>query len=409
MVTGFRKNLRGLIKYFIPSDHHDNEQLYRESSIRVSLMLITAFLYLLYTPNAYTFDGIKGVSINMVTIVLVTIVLFLYKDGMSVFWSANLYLFGAALAIFAGVFYQGGLLMISGIVLVPAIAMLVGGKKVATIWLFITLAFLSVVYYLDKSGFSFETPYEASLQPYVIYSGVFGIVIALFFSLMVFENEKERALKTVLDSNESLNNEKQKSDNLLLNILPAKVAQELKDTGNTKAQYYQNVTILFTDFINFTGISEILSPSSLVTELHKAFTAFDEIIEQHGLEKIKTTGDSYLAVAGMYDDTSEHAIKAIAAAKDIIKLLQEGDIKFQVRVGLHTGSIVGGVVGTKKYVFDIWGDAVNIAARMEQNSEAGKINISESTHQLVNQKYNCTFRGKIEAKNKGMINMYFVE
>ena len=203
--------------------------------------------------------------------------------------------------------------------------------------------------------------------------------------------------------------ERNRSNALLLNILPTEVANELKATGESEARLYNNVTVLFTDFVNFTGISEQLSPTELVAEIHKNFTAFDAIIEKYGLEKIKTIGDAYLAVCGLPHETVNHAEKVVLAALEICDFIQHSNSPFQVRVGINSGPVVAGIVGVKKYAYDIWGDTVNTAARMEQHSEAGKINISGSTYQLVKNNCLCTPRGKIKAKNKGEIEMYFVD
>ncbi len=200
-----------------------------------------------------------------------------------------------------------------------------------------------------------------------------------------------------------------RSNKLLLNILPAEVAEELKATGGAEAKLYNNVTVLFTDFVNFTGISERLSPTELVAEIHKNFTAFDAIMEKYGLEKIKTIGDAYLAVCGMPQETEAHARQVILAALEICSFIEGSGSPFRVRVGINSGPVVAGIVGVKKYAYDIWGDTVNTAARMEQHSEAGKINISGSTYSLVKSNFPCTYRGKIEAKNKGEIDMYFVD
>jgi len=203
--------------------------------------------------------------------------------------------------------------------------------------------------------------------------------------------------------------ERNRSNKLLLNILPTEVANELKATGESEARLYNNVTVLFTDFVNFTGISEQLSPTELVAEIHKNFTAFDAIIEKYGLEKIKTIGDAYLAVCGLPHETINHAEKVVLAAMEICDFIRQSNSPFQVRVGINSGPVVAGIVGVKKYAYDIWGDTVNTAARMEQHSEAGKINISGATYQLVKTSCSCTPRGKILAKNKGEIEMYFVE
>jgi class 3 adenylate cyclase len=209
--------------------------------------------------------------------------------------------------------------------------------------------------------------------------------------------------------------EKKKSDDLLLNILPEDIANELKQTGRTKPRSYEIATVMFTDFQNFTSKSEKLSPEELVTLIDTCFKKFDEIISKYNIEKIKTIGDAYLCVSGLPDMHSHNAVHVVDAAVEIINSIRElkenagSNSYFDIRIGIHTGPLVAGVVGNKKFAFDIWGDTVNTASRMEQNSEANKINISQSTFDLIKDKYRCTFRGKKAAKNKGMIEMYFVE
>ena len=205
--------------------------------------------------------------------------------------------------------------------------------------------------------------------------------------------------------------ERKKSDDLLLNILPLEVAEELKSKGTSEARLFENVTVLFTDFVNFTKVSENLSPHELVKKLNHIFEAFDNIMDKHGLEKIKTIGDAYLAVSGLPTQRDDHAIPAILVAFDIVRWVRDpkNNCPFDIRIGLNSGPVVAGIVGFKKYVYDIWGDTVNTAARMETASETGRINVSESTYQLIKNNFTCISRGKIEAKNKGSINMYFVD
>lgn len=224
-----------------------------------------------------------------------------------------------------------------------------------------------------------------------------GTILLLGFSLVLFI-QRNRIKK-----------ERNKSDKLLLNILPGEVAEELKHSGNSAARLYPRVSVLFTDFINFTGISATLTPEELVAEIHRNFTAFDQITENHGLEKIKTIGDAYLAVCGLPHETSDHAERVVRAAQEIIEFLAQGGSRFEIRIGIHSGPVVAGIVGIKKYAYDIWGDTVNTAARMEQNSEAGKINISGATYALIQNTIPCTYRGMVAAKNKGEIDMYFVD
>lgn len=210
---------------------------------------------------------------------------------------------------------------------------------------------------------------------------------------------------------------KQKSDGLLLNILPKKVADELKKTGRSKATKFDDVTVIFTDFKGFTELSEILSAEELVAEIDQCFSAFDAIMTKYGIEKIKTIGDAYMAASGLPEAKGTHAIDAVNAALEMIdfmssrkKLLDEqGGLGFEMRVGLNSGSVVAGIVGTKKFQYDIWGDTVNIAARMESSGESGKLNVSAETYELIKNHFDCQYRGKIKVKGKGEMEMYFVE
>jgi adenylate cyclase len=233
------------------------------------------------------------------------------------------------------------------------------------------------------------------------YAGLAGILLLGCFSFFIVRERRKSE------------NERKKSDDLLLNILPAEVASELKKTGSTTAKHYDNVTVLFTDFVNFTIAGEHMNPQSLIDELHTCFKKFDEITAKYKIEKIKTIGDAYLAVAGLPKEDPHHAENSVSAAIEINAFMQDrvaklGERTFQIRIGIHSGSVVAGIVGVKKFAYDIWGDTVNTAARMEQNSEPGKVNISETTYELVKDKFTCAYRGEIEAKNKGQLKMYFV-
>lgn len=216
-------------------------------------------------------------------------------------------------------------------------------------------------------------------------------------------------------TNGIIEKEKNRSDNLLLNILPEETAQELKENGKVQAKRFESITILFTDFIGFTQYAENLSPEKLVESIDFYFSKFDEIIEKYGLEKIKTLGDSYMCTGGLHANQDGHAIKMVFAAIEIAKFVEEvkqskmTDLShFNIRIGINTGPVVAGVVGTKKFAYDIWGDSVNVASRMESTSESGKINVSENTYQLIENSFNCDYRGEIKVKNRGLMKMYFV-
>ncbi|WP_411895136.1 adenylate/guanylate cyclase domain-containing protein [Winogradskyella sp. A2] len=220
--------------------------------------------------------------------------------------------------------------------------------------------------------------------------------------------------KFVKATNKIIAAEKERSDKLLLNILPEETAQELKDKGRVEAKKFPSVTVLFTDFKGFTKYAEGLSPEELVKTIDYYFTEFDLIMERHGLEKIKTIGDAYMAVGGLSFDNVDQAKEMIAAAKEmndfVIKAKEDvhTSATFDIRIGINTGPVVAGVVGKKKFAYDIWGDTVNVAARMESSSEPGRINISEYTYERVKSEFDCTYRGELEVKNRGHLKMYFV-
>lgn len=246
---------------------------------------------------------------------------------------------------------------------------------------------------------------ELQRQKVVRNGFVIGFGIVLLFAF-IFLSQRNRIRKG-----------KKESDELLLNILPAEVADELKASGSSEARHYDEVSILFTDFKGFTALSEQLKPKELVAEIDYCFRQFDAIITAHGIEKIKTIGDAYMAVAGLPAPDKNHAQKLVRAALEIRDFMedykrerrQQGKIFFEIRIGIHSGEVVAGIVGVKKFAYDVWGDAVNMAARMESSGETGKVNISESTCALVSNEFNCTYRGEIEAKGKGRVKMYFVE
>ncbi len=244
-----------------------------------------------------------------------------------------------------------------------------------------------------------------------------AIIGLIAIGAIIRYSEIKKHNKILYSKNEIIEEERKKSEQLLLNILPAVVANELKTNGVAVAKRHEHATVFFSDFKNFSQIAKSLSPEKLVFQLDLHFKAFDEIIEKYSIEKIKTIGDAYMCVSGLPEKNPNNALDIINAALEIQAYLNElkkeklkkGQPYFEARIGVHTGPLVAGVVGSKKFAYDVWGDTVNIAARLESKGEVGKVNISHSTYKLVKGKYNCIPRGKIPIKNRGEIEMYFAE
>jgi adenylate cyclase len=242
-------------------------------------------------------------------------------------------------------------------------------------------------------------------QMIIMISIIIGLFLVSWFAVFAYRQKVK------------IKKEKKRSDELLLNILPSETAEEIKLTGSAEPRQFDMVTVMFTDFKGFTGIAEKMSAKELVAELHFCFKNFDEIISRHQIEKIKTIGDSYMCAGGLPAPNKTNPADVINAAikiNEFMKNYKERRQKeekpfFEVRIGIHTGIIVAGIVGVKKFSYDIWGDTVNIASRMESSGEAGKINISVTTYELIKDKFTCEYRGEVDAKGKGKIKMYFVE
>jgi class 3 adenylate cyclase/Tfp pilus assembly protein PilF len=239
-----------------------------------------------------------------------------------------------------------------------------------------------------------------------------GLILIFIIAFIIYRNYKAK-----VRINKILDHQKMQIEQLLLNILPQEVAKELQESGHATPRDYEKVSVLFTDFKNFTTIADKMSPGELVDELNHCFMAFDDIIEKHRLEKIKTIGDSYMCAGGIPTPDEEHPYNIVKAGLEIqqyviqnnLRRFEKGLPPWDIRVGIHVGPLVAGVVGKKKYAYDIWGSTVNIASRMESNGEPGLVNISSATYELVKNRFRCKYRGKIYAKNVGEVDMYFID
>ena len=252
--------------------------------------------------------------------------------------------------------------------------------------------------------------FESLWNP-IPYSYLFS---AFFLTLIPVYISRQKNKIDFLIQNETrlIKNEKKNIEKILLNVLPKEIASELNEKGNVMPKGFDEVSILFTDFKNFTNASSTMSPKKLVGDLNFIFHLFDEIIEQQGVEKIKTIGDAYMIASGVPNNDDNHAEKCIETGLKMIKALKlnnrDKGIKWDMRIGIHSGSVVAGLVGKNRFTYDLWGDTVNIASRMESSSEGNRINISGVTYDLVKHLYEFDYRGKIDVKGKGDIDMYFV-
>ena len=239
-----------------------------------------------------------------------------------------------------------------------------------------------------------------------------GLFLAFTIAVLIF-----RSYRVKVKTHTLVDKQKNEIEHLLLNVLPKEVAKELQLTGRATPRHYKSVSVMFTDFRGFTLLTDHMSPDELVAELDACFIAFDAIIGRNNLEKIKTIGDSYMCAGGIPVEDDLHVLKIVKAGLEIqeyiasnnVRRLENGLEPWHLRIGIHVGPVVAGVVGKMKYAYDIWGSTVNIASRMESNGEPGKVNISSATYELIKDYYACSYRGKISAKNIGDIDMYFIE
>jgi class 3 adenylate cyclase len=239
---------------------------------------------------------------------------------------------------------------------------------------------------------------------------VLGLIVVVVFVLY-------RSYRIKAKTNVMLDRKNMEIERLLLNILPAEVAHELQTTGKATPRNYDQVSVMFTDFKGFTTLADKMTPQELVTELGACFMAFDAIIDKYGLEKIKTIGDSYMCAGGIPTPGEGHIFNIVKASLEIQDWVYQNNQKrketslppWDVRIGIHIGPVVAGVVGNKKYAYDIWGSTVNIASRMESSGMPGHVNVSATTYELIKERFACVYRGKISAKNIGEIDMYLVD
>jgi class 3 adenylate cyclase len=405
-----------IIQFFIPGNIPGDPEQQRKARLTVSVLLIIA--YLNYSAVSYLIGFPGGVYSQLPLLLIGIIVLCLYKAGIAPRILYAFYFINCSISIAITVYYTGGFtsVIFPWLASTPIVAVLVWSRKGGVFSMLVVLSIVSGFYYLYQGNYPF--PNQVNIKYLHIFNFVcsLGLPLILFFISIVFENARNSALKRLNETMKELEAEKNKSNLLLLNILPPEIAEELKATGRAEAKLFESVTVLFTDFKGFTAASLYMTPKQLVEEIHVNFSAFDRIMKAYGLEKIKTIGDSYMAAAGMPSYSEDHAVSAVKAAlhirdfvdKRVKERRKSNEPFFEIRIGLHTGPVLAGIVGELKFQYDIWGDTVNTASRMESSGITGAVNISYHTYEFVKDHFQCIPRGKIEAKGKGEIDMYLV-
>ena len=412
--------LKNLTLWFIPETYMKNEDELRKARYFVKACLFTAAFSLFYLFISIYFNMDMPMWAMVHDTVLIGILPLMFKKGLPINLGGNLFILFGTIGVTWTVFYTGGFesgtLFWYGVL--PIASLLLVNKTSSYFWTVVCVLLVSTIGILQIGGY----PFENQIDPHFVYhfnlSTGIGVVLMLFLLALVFENTKQEAFDKLKVKNEQLSEEKKRSDDLLLNILPLEVAEELKSDGKSEARDFENVTVLFTDFIDFTESAEQLSAKELVSEINECFKAFDEIIGEFGIEKIKTIGDAYMAADGLHTPQKSNPDNIVNAALKMQSFmndrkasrLSQNLIAFDMRVGIHTGPVVAGIVGVKKFQYDIWGDTVNTASRMETNGEVNKVNISNDTYEMVKNNAQFTFesRGKVAVKGKGQMEMWFV-
>jgi len=410
-------NLSQLLDGFLPPNLEQSADPVRRHKIFVATSFIVALFACIYGVLSYFIEFNVGLYSMIGAVLLFGMLAYLLRRGMGIHLLGIVFSsFVLALNVVL-VCYSGGLFtspVTPFIILPPVFALVFCDRRTAWIFVGLSVGYVLTLVLLREQIARIPVTYLPSFHQTFLMLGLSGLVIIMFLITNTYEQTKNEALRLLEEKQEELRKEQELSDSLLLNILPEATVQELKSIGFARPRAYDMVSVLFADFVSFTKLSQTMSASELVTYIDRYFTRFDAIMDRYNIEKIKTIGDSYMCVAGLPLESEEHAIRITAAAREMLAVVEEMHIEqseqnepsFDVRIGVHSGPVVAGVVGKKKFAYDIWGDTVNVAARLQQLSEVNRISISAATHALVKHEIACKYAGKVHAKNRGEIEVY---
>jgi|GEM_PF-1788428 len=415
-MLGSRKKYQGICRSFIFMDSSvDQDKLIREKSflklvpLVASAGLLWGLLYYFYGAKTSAFiPGGYGI------ISFASLLFYRLHKNFDLFRTIQLVLIlllPCLLHLSLGDFISSSAVVIWS-TLSPMGALAFQNSKAATYWFLLFLAAVVAIFFLENKLFPPEIKLPDNLVSVLFVLNIAAVTFLTFYVLRYFVNQNEHVKEKLKHEQEMLAAEREKSEALLLNILPPSIAKRLKEGETIIANEHNQAAVLFADIVGFTGISQGITPAMLVENLNKVFTHFDKLVEDFGLEKIKTIGDSYMAAAGLTefknDSIGNMAGLALAMAADIPRFSLDGRANCNIRIGIHIGPVIAGVIGSKKFSYDIWGDAVNTASRMESSGEAGKIQVSEKFYEYIKDDYECQYRGQTEIKGKGTMKLYFL-
>lgn len=393
----------------------DKDQQIKERSflLMVPLFAIAGLLW----AGMYYYFGAKDSALipgSYSIIAIVSLLIYKWKRNFSVFRATQLILIlllPCFLHLSLGDFISSSAVIIWS-TLCPLGALTFHNTKTAGYCFLLFVIAITTVFLIEGRVFPPDNKLPDSLIRILFVLNISAVTFLTFFVLRYFVSQNEKVKSQLKTEQKLLAAEREKSENLLLNILPSSVAKRLKEGEKVIADEHNETAVLFADIVDFTSISQGISPATLVENLNKIFTHFDRLAEKHGLEKIKTIGDSYMVASGLPEPSPGHIKKiadlALAIVSDIQNFSLDGASKCNVRIGIHVGPVIAGVIGSKKFTYDIWGDVVNTANRMQSSGEAGKIQITEKFYHYIKDEYECAYRGQIEIKSKGPMNLYFL-
>jgi guanylate cyclase len=393
----------------------DQDKIIREKSflLMVPLWALAALVW----ACLYYYYGAKRAAIipgSYSLISFVSLLIFRWQRSFNLFRTTQLtliLLLPCLLHLSLGNFVSSSAIIIWAI-LCPLSALAFHNTRSAVYWLLLFIACMIIVFYTENKVLINETRLPDDLISILFALNISFVTILLFYLLRYFVAQNNLVKEKLKAEQAMLANEREKSEKLLLNILPAPIAARLKEGQHVIADEYAEATVLFADIVEFTNISQNISPAILVENLNKIFKHFDDLVDRYGTEKIKTIGDAYMVVSGLNrggpHEKRKMADLALSMMKDIQQYTLDGHTKCNLRIGIHIGSVTAGVIGSKKFSYDVWGDAVNTASRMESSGEPGKIQVSEEFYKHIMDDYQCEPRGQIEIKGKGLMNLYFL-